>query len=348
MNRVNGYYEYQGSIHIHTTDSDGARPLEEVAQLAAETDLDFIMVSDHMTLRSYQAGKEGYYGKTLTLIGYEHNDVEDCNHYLLFDLDEVLPAGMTAQEYVAAGKAKGGLGIIAHPDEVRPRIGKFPSYPWLAWDAEGYDGIEIWNQMSEWMENLTPINAIKMLFSPRKFMKSPTDRILQIWDDVNKKRKVVGIGGADVHAHPHKIGPIKVTIFPYKVQFRSIRSYIWLPEELSKDVATAKRQVYDAIRDCRVFISNYRWGDASGFWFEANREEERAISGGRLSSYKNTLITVKTPGKGKIRLYADGICVSEIKGDYSEYRPMVNGLYRVEVYKKSKGWIFSNHIRIGV
>lgn len=348
MNKVNGHYEYQGSIHIHTTDSDGNKPLEEVAYLAGETDLDFILISDHMTLRSLKAGKEGYYGKTLTLIGYEHNDAEDCNHYLLFDIDEVLPADMTAQEYVAAGREKGGLGIIAHPDEVRPRIGKFPSYPWLAWDAEQYDGIEIWNQMSEWMEKLTPFNRLKMLFSPRKFMKSPTDRILQIWDDVNKKRKVVGIGGVDVHAFPYKIGPFKVIIFPYKVQFKSIRCNIWLTEELSQDLETAKFQIYDAIRDCRLFVSNYRWGDASGFRFEARQGLSKVISGGKLPSYENAVITIKTPQKGRIRLIADGLCVMEAKSDYLEYKPLYNGLYRVEVYKGKKGWIFSNHIRIGI
>lgn len=348
MRRINGYYEYQGSIHIHTTDSDGARPIEEVAALAEETDLDFILVTDHMTMRSKKAGKQGYYGKTLALIGYEHNDIEDCNHYLLFDIEDVLSADMTAQEYVAAGRKKNALGIIAHPDEVRPRVGKFPSYPWLAWDTDKYDGIEIWNQMSEFMEKLTPYNQLKMLFSPRKFMKSPTDRVLQIWDDVNRIRKVVGVGGVDVHAFPYKVGPIKLTIFPYKVQFKSIRSYVWLPEELSKDVKTAERQIYDAIRDCRVFVSNYRWGDASGFWFEARNGKDGVISGGRLDSYKDAVITAKTPRKGIIRIYADGIKVAETNGDFLQYRPHHNGLYRIEVYRRSKGWIFSNHIRIGL
>ena len=348
MIKTNGYYEYQGAIHIHTTDSDGNASLEEVARLAEETGLDFIMLSDHMTLRSRQAGKEGFYGKTLALIGYEHNDPEDCNHYLLFNIDDVLPAEMTAQEYVKAGNDKGALGIIAHPDEVRPRTGKFPSYPWLAWDADQFDGIEIWNQMSEWMEKLTPFNKLKMIFSPRKFMKSPTDRVLQIWDDANRRRKIVGIGGVDAHAFPYKIGPFKIIIFPYKVQFRSIRNYLLLKEELSKDPGRAAHQVYSALKEGNVFIANCRWGDASGFSFTAKRGEERVISGGRLESHQDSVINVSLPQRGSIRLFADGICVSQTKSDSLNYMPLHNGLYRVEVYKGSKGWIFSNHIRIGV
>ena len=194
MKKNGEYYEYIGCVHIHTTYSDGSKSLEDVAAIADSVGLDYILISDHMTLESREAGKEGYYGKTLTLIGYEHNDREDCNHYLLFGTEKVLPEDMSPVDYVAEGAHQGALGIIAHPDEIRPRLGKYPSYPWLAWDARGFDGIEIWNQMSEWMENLKPYNKLKMLFSPRKFLQTPTDRILKKWDELNVERKIAGIG----------------------------------------------------------------------------------------------------------------------------------------------------------
>ncbi len=348
MNRSGNYYEYQGSIHIHTTDSDGSKPLEEVAQIAASAGLDFIFVSDHMTLRARQAGKEGYYGRTFVVIGYEHNDLEDCNHYLVFGTDSVMPAEMTAPEYVAEARRQGALGIIAHPDEVRPRVGKFPSYPWLAWDARGYDGIEIWNQMSEWMENLTAFNQIKMLLSPRRFLKSPTDRILQIWDDANRARRVAGIGGVDVHAFPYKIGPIRITIFPYKVQFKSIQTHLLLAEELSGDTEGAKKQLFEAIRDCRLFVCNHRWGNGCGFEFKAARGGQEVISGGKIDDFKDTHIKVECPESANIRLLANGIIVAQAKGKTLDFPTVKNGLYRAEAYKGTKGWIFSNHIRVGV
>lgn len=347
MIKSGDYYEYQGCIHIHTTDSDGTKTLEEVAEIASAVKLDFIFVSDHMTLKSRFEGKEGFYDDTLVLIGYEHNDMEDCNHYLLFETENVLPAEMKPQEYVAEGKRQGALGIIAHPDEIRPRLGKFPSYPWLAWDAQGFDGIEIWNQMSEWMENLTSYNQIKMVFSPRKSLHSPTDRILQKWDELSKDKKVCGLAAADVHAYPYKIGPLKITIFPYKVQFRSLRTHILLPEELSRDLEIAKGQVYDAFRDCRAFASNYRWGDASGFQFFARRGTDSVVSGGRLKSCSDAIMTVKTPERATIRLIWNGRKLIEIEGDFLECRPEKNGIYRVEVCKKGRGWIYSNHIRFG-
>ncbi len=341
------YYEYIGCVHIHTTYSDGSKSLEDVAAIADSVGLDYILISDHMTLESREAGKEGYYGKTLTLIGYEHNDREDCNHYLLFGTKSVLPEDMSPVDYVAEGARQGALGIIAHPDEIRPRLGKYPSYPWLAWDAREFDAIEIWNQMSEWMENLKPYNKLKMLFSPRKFLQTPTDRILKKWDELNVEHKIAGIGAIDVHGFPYKLGPIRITIFPYKVQFKSLRTHLLLPEKLYSDISRAKKQIYDAIRDCRVFASNYRWGDAAGFEFYARQGGRTVISGGRLENFENSKISAKLPEKGEFKLIRDGSIVLESHGDFVEYSPNQNGLYRIEVYKKGRGWIYSNHIRIG-
>lgn len=348
MIRSGDYYEYQGCIHIHTSDSDGTKSVEEVAEIASAVNLDYILVADHMTLKSRLAGKEGFYKNTLILIGYEHNDEDDCNHYLLFETADVLPAEMKPHEYVAEGKRQGALGIIAHPDEIRPRLGRFPSYPWLAWDADGFDGIEIWNQMSEWMEKLKPYNWFKMIFTPRRFMRSPTDRILEKWDNLNQIGKIAGVGAIDVHAYPYKMGPLRITIFPYKVQFKSLRTHLLLSQELSGDLNTAKRQVYAAIKDCRAFVSNYRWGDASGFQFTASDGADKVISGGTLKSLKNAVLTVRTPQSATIRLLSDGRKLVEVEGSFVEFRPERNGVFRAEVYKKDRGWIFSNHIRVGM
>ena len=177
-------------------------------------------------------------------------------------------------------KEKGGIGIIAHPDEIRTDLPKYPAYPWTAWEAEEYDGIEIWNQMSEWMEKLTRFNQLKMLFSPRKALDSPTQRILSKWDQLNRKRKVFGIGAIDVHAHPYKLGPLKLTIFPYEVQFKSIRTHLILDEPLSPDLEKAKKQIYSAILNCNAFTANFKRGKAKGFLFYAEGRKNHAKRNG--------------------------------------------------------------------
>ena len=150
--KVKDKFYYSGAIHMHTTESDGTRPFEEVVEIGRKSGLDFMMVTDHMTLIDRERGKEGLYGKTLVLIGYEHNDLADTHHYLIFASPKVYPNDMTAKEYVAQAAKDKAIGIMAHPDEIRNKLTDYPPYPWNDWTVEGFTGIELWNQMSEWME----------------------------------------------------------------------------------------------------------------------------------------------------------------------------------------------------
>jgi hypothetical protein len=339
------WHEYVGVSHIHTTDSDGSKSVPEIIKIGQKAGLDFLFFSDHMTLKSLDSGLEGWHGKTFVLIGYEIHDTTNKNHYLAFNVKRVLSGELSAQEYVREVKRLGGLGIIAHPDESRV-LPQFPPYPWTAWDAEGFDGIEIWNQMSEWMEGINRLNQLKMFVSPRRYLTSPTPKILKIWDELNKQRKVCGISGVDVHAYPYKLGPFTFLIFPYKVQFQSLRVHLVLNEPLSSDDQIAKRQVIDAVRGCNLFISNHRWGDARGFSFYAESKGHLIRVGDGISSPEETSFFVRAPQKCNIRLLRDGSIIKEEIGDALEYSTDGRGIYRVEAYKGKKGWIFSNHIRL--
>ncbi|UCD63754.1 MAG: PHP domain-containing protein [Candidatus Zixiibacteriota bacterium] len=346
--RFGDWYVYTGAVHIHTTESDGTKSLEEVVELGRQVGLEFMMFADHMTLSNREQGKEGFYDNILVVIGYEHNDLDDSHHYLLFESPHVYPSNMSAAEYVAAGASDGALGILAHPDEIRTALKEHPAYPWKDWSVEGFTGIELWNQMSEWMEKLTRYNKLAMSFAPRRSMTAPTERILRKWDELNMTRKVVGLAGADAHAFPVKVGPMTVEIFPYKVHFRCLRSHILLPEKMSDDFKIASRQLYDAIRDCRLFFSNSRWGAANRFQFYARSGSEMALCGGSLSSPDGARLYVKLPARASIKLVHNGKSIIETFSDSLEFGDLQTGIYRVEAWKKRRGWIFSNHIRVGV
>ncbi|MFQ5453440.1 MAG: histidinol-phosphatase [Candidatus Zixiibacteriota bacterium] len=347
-NKVGDWFVYTGAFHIHTTESDGTKPLKEVIAIGREVGLDFMMFADHMTLSNRNNGGEGFYGKTLVTIGYEHNDVNDNHHYLLFESPRVYPREMDVKEYVASGADDNALGILAHPDEIRYKLKEHPAYPWIDWSANGFNGIELWNQMSEWMEKLTRYNKLIMSLSPRKTMLGPTERILKKWDELNMTRKVVGIAGVDAHAFPVRVGPFKVEIFPYKVHFKSLRLHILLPEKMSDDFITAKKQVYDAFRDCRVFFSNMRWGTADNFEFFAQSNSEKIVCGGHLPLEKDLQIVVKLPSKAVVKIIHNGQKILQAETDNIEYKVLKKGIYRVEAWKGKRGWIFSNHIRIAI
>jgi len=343
---LDNWHEIVGAIHIHSTDSDGTKSIPEIARIGNKTGLDFLMFSDHMTLKSYQAGLEGLYGKTLVIIGYEIHDKENRNHYLAFNLKETLPFGLSPAEYVRKVKEKGGLGIIAHPDEIRKDLPKYPAYPWTDWEVDQFDGIEIWNQMSEWMEKLTKFNQLKMLFSPRKSLDSPTERILSKWDELNQKKRVCGIGAIDAHAHPYKIGPLKLTIFPYDVQFKSIRTHLILDQPLSSDFEKGKKQILSAFLNCSAFASNFKRGEARGFLFYAEGKKSIAKIGEEINLEEVNNLVVKTPSKAEIRLIHNGNMINITKSKELVYKTQEKGIYRIEAFKGDKGWIFSNHIRV--
>jgi hypothetical protein len=339
-------HEIVGVIHIHSNYSDGSKPVEEIAKIGESAGLDFLMFSDHMTLAPLRDGMERFHGKIAVLIGYEIEDAKNENHFLAFGLDKELASDLTAREYVAAVRAAGGLGIIAHPDEIRSAIPKYPGYPWTDWEASGFDGIEIWNHMSAWMELLRRINMLKLVFTPRRGLRGPTDRILKKWDELSQDRLLAGIGSADVHAHAYRKGPIKVTIFPYKVQFRSIRTHLILPEPLSNEISTAKAQIIDAIRNCRVFVSNYRWGDAAGFKFFAQCNQQRFQMGETATLENDLRIIMDAPREAQIKIIRDGQEFKRLSGKAFVLPVNLPGLYRVELYRNNRGWIYSNHLRI--
>ena len=341
------WYQYSGAIHIHTTESDGTKTLEEVVAIGREAGLDFMMFADHMGLTNREAGLEGMYGKTLVVIGYEHNDVDDNNHFLVFRSPGVYPEELPATKYVEAARADKAIGILAHPIEKRPRDGKYPPYPWTAWDTDQFDGIELWNQMSEWMERLGTFNKLRMAFSPRKSMVAPPPECLSIWDRLNQRSRYVGIAGVDAHAFPIKVGPMTVEIFPYKVHFKTLRTHVLLDKPMSDDFETARDQLYQALLNCRVFCSNMRWGEADSFLFTAEADGRVVTCGDSLESHEDVRLKVELPSQATIKLIHNGRQVVQTDTKSLEFGVPAPGLYRVEAWRGKRGWIFSNHIRIG-
>jgi len=344
------YKEIAGCIHIHSTYSDGTGTIPEIAGIAREVGLDFLMMTDHHNLRAIANGEENWYGRVLTIIGYEINDIDDTNHYLAFGLTEEVDRNLPAPEYVTQVKKRGGFGIIAHPDEKRNHLLEHPPYPWNAWESTDYQGIEIWNQMSEWMEGLTPWNKVWRFINPRRSIIAPNGLTLNRWDEVNQIRKVVGIGGVDAHAHKHKMlgGLIEVTVFRYKVQFQTVRTHLLVPKsfESGVTVSTAKQMIYDALLNCRVFISNYFNGEARGFFFGAENKSKQVTLGEQLGLDQKTCLKVYLPAEAMVCLIHNGKMVKQEAGKEVIFNVSQPGLYRVEVFRKKRAWIYSNHIRI--
>lgn len=346
--------EYVGSVHMHSTFSDGTGEVPDIAKFADEVGLDFILLTDHNTLRALQEGFEKWYGNTLCLVGCEINDKENKNHYLAFGIDKTFSTRTPAKKYVAEVKELGGIGFLAHPHEKRTNK-EHPAYPWTEWDTEDFTGIEIWNHMSEWIENLTEENKYRSFLHPLRTIVAPPKETLQVWDEISLRRKVVGIGGIDAHAHKYNlVGFLEVEIFPYKVLFKSIRTHVLVDEQIKKgksikDILTAKWLIYNALKDGKCFVANDYVAESKGFRFFAEHNEKKYQMGDAVPDHKNVKLNVLIPGiAAEIKLFRNGNLVETNKGIDAEFIVNKNGVYRVEVYLENRAWIFSNHIRVDI
>ncbi len=348
-------FEYIGALHIHSVYSDGSGEVKEIAQHANESGLDFMILTDHNTLRALDEGFEGWYGNTLLLVGCEINDKENKNHYIALGIEETFSTRIPAKEYVRRVKEAGGIGFLAHPHEKRCSMKEHPAYPWTEWSSEDFTGIEIWNHMSEWMEGLTEQNKYNYFLHPLKSISAPPTETLKVWDQLNLKRKVVGIGGVDAHAHKINIlGFVELEIFPYKILFKSIRTHVLVEDRLNNstelhEINSAKKQILKALEEGKCFISNFYHGDAKGFRFFAKEGNNNYQMGDSVSLTNDIQLIVAAPKENAIiRLIKDGKEITSQDGSILEFFVKEIGAYRVEVFISQNAWIFSNHIRIGL
>jgi len=343
-------YEYIGALHIHSVFSDGTGTVEEIINYAKEVGLDYLILTDHNTLKALKEGYEGWYGNTLFLVGCELNDKENNNHYLAFGIEDTYSTRISAKEYVKKVKDDGGIGFLAHPHEKRNHMKEHPPYPWTDWDCKDFNGIEIWNHMSEWMENLTEGNKYQAFVHPLKSIEAPQNVTLKKWDELNLERPVVGIGGVDAHAHKHNIlGFFEVEIFPYKVLFKSIRTHILLNDELKNknDFVTSKKLVYESFKNGNCFVANDYRADSKGFRFYAEIKNKKIMMGETIPFEKGITLKILLPVKdAEIKLFCNGKLIEKLQNFELNYFVKSQGVYRVEIYYQGNAWIYSNHIRI--
>ena len=357
-------FEYTGAVHIHSTYSDGTGKIEEIVKAADDSGLDFIIMTDHNTLKPKEDGLERWLNNVMVIIGYEVNDMENKNHYLVLGLDELvgsfevlengeLGCKLNAKEYVKLIKEKGGIGFIAHPDEERHVMHEHIAYPWTHWDTDDFTGIEIWNHMSEWIEGMNDDNKLQRFLHPLKSIISPPQKTLSRWDVISQKRHVTAIGSVDAHAFKQNLlGFFEVEIFAYKVLFKSIRTHVLIESEIKKNskkkFSEYKTEILNALKTGKCFISNFYHGDAKGFRFFAESNNEIFNMGDTvlLNHDKKIQFKIYTPRECLIRLIHNGNKIQENMG--MEFLLDIDkpGVYRVECWLNNKGWIFSNHIRV--
>ena len=332
----------KGAIHIHSTHSDGTESIKQIAKTAKKAGLDWIIITDHNSLDGLN--EEGWYDGVAVLTGKEISP-ETGNHYLALDIQEEIPETLPPEFFIEEVNRQGGFGFIAHPDETKARRNSYPPLRWSDWEVTGFQGLEIWNYMSDWVDKYQPENAFRQYLSRHHLLTGPTKNVLNWWDDLNNKNGEIipAIGGSDAHAFRFYF----LKVFPYLDAFRTITNYIYLEKNLSSDFEEAKKQIYTAIRSGKNLIVNRIWNknsDSISFYIENNGQ--LAFAGDKTNIDEKNILSVKLPAKGEIRIILNGELIRSVCTHDFETGDLKAGKYRIEVFYKGKPWVFSNPIMI--
>ncbi|MCZ6677900.1 MAG: CehA/McbA family metallohydrolase [Candidatus Poribacteria bacterium] len=346
------YYEYKGTMHLHSRYSDGSAKVPEIVGKAADAGLDFVMLTDHDSLDALYNGYEGWHDGVLLLVGQEISP--RTHHYLAFDLNREIRGKYRTdyQRIVDEVRDSGGFGFIAHPyGGKKPPLFRTKGHAWTDWSITGYTGIEIWSYMIDWVENVNILTFMYHYFYPEKAIRGPRLEALRKWDEVAQQRHVVGIGSTDAHARPLPIFRF-IKFFPYEYLFRTIRTHVLLDTPLSpQSLPESKQLIYDALKAGHCFIAYDFLADSMGFTFAAEMKGrgeydapthllmgDEAIFEGRAD------LLVSVPQPAEIRLIRNGHPIHQASGKTLRLPIDRAGVYRVELYYSDQPWIFSNPI----
>ncbi len=347
------FHGLRGNVHMHTTLSDGTCDHEQLARIAAEAGLDFIIITDHNV---YQRGLDGWRGQTLVLVGEEVHDPQrerQSSHLLCFDIKEDV-AGHAArpQAVIDAVADQGGFTFLAHPFE--REVAEFlpePKISWRDWDVVGYAGLEVWNYMSEF-KSVLKNQALALLYAylPALSVSGPYPETLEKWDQLLRSRAVSALGGSDAHGTIYRLGPLERPVLSYEVLFRSVNTHLLTREPLNGDLEHDRGVVYEALRAGHGFLGYEKPAGIAGFTFLAQSGGAQATMGEELRLEGRVALQAWLPAPARVRLLRDGEVLAQVRGSRLDWIGQRPGAYRLEASRRYAGrwraWILSNTIYV--
>ena len=328
--------EIVGIYHVHSTFSDGTKTPEDIANVAAQQDLDFVILTDHGHPNFDSLASEGWQQDVLLLAGSELS-VNRGHLVALGFATPPRPFSLTAELAAAQIAQAQGFTVIAHP---------YSKVHWTWGDHTGYTGIEILSADAILRKNFVrlipvlPLIAIKPRIAVLKILQRRT-RNLRKWDELCRKFVLYGFYSCDAHLW---YGPL----------FSSLRLHVLLEKDLPKDFAEARQAVFAAIKRGRFFNAVDAAAPSQGFRFWGQGPGGRIEMGSTTSLLPVNFQIQAPPGLAcEVRLLQDGRIVLRSSEEEIAFAATQPGSYRVEVLLKeatpmspSCPWILSNPIFI--
>ncbi len=367
-------FELNGIIHFHTIYSDGSGRIDDLIKTAKNLRADFLVSSDHNTLKPKFDGLEGYYDGLLYFAGEEINT--EFGHLLALGIENEIKRGKY-KEVLSDVKKQNGAAVICHPNNWWT--------PWKNFKVKGYDGIEIINLDSQW-RGMNPLYMLAVIFTYRinplyalHFLSHKPVKTIKFWDSVQKHKSIkTGIAATDAHSNVKITGKRRIKFPKYSELFSVARTHILLADKLSGNLEEDKKKITEAVKKGRCYFSFDLFGIPKGFYYnvfmggkyyfsgDSADITENIDKGGRnviiyagidINPKKNPfIVNIFRNGKKIFSSKNEGLVYEIGYADFKKFSdPKVSGIsrsffYRVEIDiyfgRKKITYLYSNNIEI--
>lgn len=376
-----GYYDVRGVCHSHSKIShDSEMEWEAILAAAKKADIQFLFMSDHNinTKADFSWQWRGEHDGVYFYPGFELGA-----GFLVWGLapDVVLSDTLDKRLLAKMIVEKGGMFFFAHSEEER------------MWDLPEVSGMEIYNIHTDFKdENYIDVLPGMMLNTGRypdltiRKIYDRHDDIIAHWDELNKTRKMIGIGAVDAHKNigvrlictsderlilcdtSPKIDKgqdvswlprwLVRMVFGEIVPGKTIWQIDWDPYERSLRYdnnhllikETNEQTIYDALKAGRNYVAFDMICDATGFTFMASANGTVAAVGEAMPFAPGTKLTVASPLPGRATIYRDGTQVHQSEGRTMEFTADSPGKYRVmfevNILDEWTPWVYTNPIEL--
>jgi hypothetical protein len=349
----------RGAVHVHTSRSDGSGSVDDVAAAAGRAGLQFVVFSDHGDARRPVLAPAYRHG-VLCIDAVEISSAG--GHILAIGLTKstAYPLGGEPRDVIADIERLGAMSVVAHPTSGKSDL------QWRDWDLP-FDGVEWLNADSEWRDESVGSLARAVLTFPWRRVETMTmlldrpSRVLEQWDRVLRRRRVVALAGADAHAslgfaeedNPYGDGSL-IALPDYEPSFKTFS--ISLPAvRLTGDAGNDARTVISELEAGRLYSSIDGLARPGRIRFTARSGAALAQGGEELPLSGPVTLDVITnaPEDARIHLLRDGRLVAQATGAVLHHEaPKQTAAYRAEVYLRgyeNRGvpWVLTNPIFVG-
>ena len=354
--RSDGFDEYKGVIHVHTSlGGHSTGGFDELTAAATANDLDFVVMTEHVS-NSYDTAAltlNGVHGKTL-FVGGNEGDTADGDRML------VVPGGgdvtglhmLPTKTAFDKTHANNRLVFVAYPESFK------------AWDAN-FDGAEVFSVATN-SRNINPLMAIfDLIWSFPSYPELTTasnfkrpDANLQKFDEVAANRHISLLAGICAHSNigyslfSDDVGnkPIGFKIDPYEMVFRLVRLHV----VAKKGEPLTRESLVEAFKKGNFYNGFDVIGDSSGFSFIVKDGDVTKTMGDEVALSPQTKLTASAPLPARFVVFKNGEKFYEL-ANTTEIAINVTerAAYRIEVYRDALGapydkmpWIISNPIYV--